>query len=559
MKKLSVVVLVLLLVSQVTYGQSACQDCWIYDDAVTPILYTNPSRYVEWVGIGKTNPGYTLDVNGVVAMTGFFLPTGAGSGKVLTSDVSGHGSWQARLWTKSGSNIYRTTGNVGIGTDNPIEQLTTTSNALIGKGTYPAIFVRDRWWWSGLLYRTETPWGDEDSYVITLPQMGTENRPFVIQSKTTQGKGAGTPLMLIESYTGNVGIGTTSPDYKLEIVGDIRAGKVIAGDGASPGGYALSGVGNGSGYQGGVYAEGDMVDFYAGSQDGVSIFTGRVEIGDRLDVNGRVAMSDFRLVTGAANGYVLTSDGSGVGTWQALSSGLWSQSGSNIYYNSGNVGIGTDDPDGKLNINGSTRIGCITDDDGSTPGYGDYLYFSGGDDWSGWTSDNSDPIWMARYNSASDASQLRINVGDSPSASDKIEFGTTSQSGEWTPAMVVRADGNVGIGTTEPQSKLAVNGTITAREVIVTIDGWPDFVFSDNHKLMSLNKLEKHIKKEKSLPGIPTEIEVLKDGVKVGDMQAKLLEKVEELTLYVINQNKEISELKKENKELKRLISTLEK
>jgi hypothetical protein len=69
---------------------------------------------------------------------------------------------------------------------------------------------------------------------------------------------------------------------------------------------------------------------------------------------------------------------------------------------------------------------------------------------------------------------------------------------------------------------------------------------------MPLDKLEKHIKANKSLPGIPTEKEVLENGVKVGDMQAKLLEKVEELTLYVI-------ELKKENEELKDRISALEK
>jgi len=123
--------------------------------------------------------------------------------------------------------------------------------------------------------------------------------------------------------------------------------------------------------------------------------------------------------------------------------------------------------------------------------------------------------------------------------------------------------GKVGIGTQNPQSKLAVNGTITAKEIEVQLEGWPDFVFEDNYKLMPLNKLEKHIKKEKSLPGIPTSKEAVEEGLKLGEMQAKLLEKVEELTLYVINQNKELTELKKEvgnlreeNKELRQEISS---
>jgi hypothetical protein len=103
--------------------------------------------------------------------------------------------------------------------------------------------------------------------------------------------------------------------------------------------------------------------------------------------------------------------------------------------------------------------------------------------------------------------------------------------------------GNVGIGTNNPTEKLAVNGTIKAQDIVLTLDGWSDFVFDPNYKLMSLDELELSIKAEGHLPGIPSAQETSENGVKIGQLQAKLLQKIEELTLYVI-------QLKRENQSL---------
>jgi len=100
--------------------------------------------------------------------------------------------------------------------------------------------------------------------------------------------------------------------------------------------------------------------------------------------------------------------------------------------------------------------------------------------------------------------------------------------------------GQLGIGTLEPGTyKLAVEGTIGARKVKVTQQTtWADFVFQDDYELRTLPDLEKHIQQYKHLPDIPSAKEVQQNGIDLGEMNAKLLQKVEELSLYIIELNK---------------------
>ncbi len=116
--------------------------------------------------------------------------------------------------------------------------------------------------------------------------------------------------------------------------------------------------------------------------------------------------------------------------------------------------------------------------------------------------------------------------------------------------MVVTKDGSVGIGTplthNDNSYLLAVNGLIGAKELKIEINSttWPDYVFNKSYSLLSLNELEQYLDKNKHLPNIPSAKNVNKDnGVLVGDMQVKLLQKVEELTLYIIEMNKKTDEL----------------
>jgi hypothetical protein len=167
------------------------------------------------------------------------------------------------------------------------------------------------------------------------------------------------------------------------------------------------------------------------------------------------------------------------------------------------------------------------------------------------------PIGFAAGNHSLDPS---LNVyGTTTGTPVLVVTGANGQTGnlqEWrsssgTALVVVNSSGSVGIGTTNLSSaKLAVNGTIRSKEVIVTVSGWSDFVFDKTYKLKPLDQVEHYVKTNSHLENIPSESEVKAGGIAIGDMQAKLLRKLEEVTLYLIEQNKKIELLTHENSEL---------
>lgn len=100
---------------------------------------------------------------------------------------------------------------------------------------------------------------------------------------------------------------------------------------------------------------------------------------------------------------------------------------------------------------------------------------------------------------------------------------------------------NVGIGTTSPREKLSVNGNIRAQEIKVETQNWPDYVFDKDYDLQSLPLLEQYLLKNKHLPDMPSAKEVESTGQNLGEMNSKLLKNIEELTLHLIEKDKQIS------------------
>ncbi|MDR1698435.1 MAG: hypothetical protein LBR75_01240 [Prevotellaceae bacterium] len=108
------------------------------------------------------------------------------------------------------------------------------------------------------------------------------------------------------------------------------------------------------------------------------------------------------------------------------------------------------------------------------------------------------------------------------------------------------ANGRIGINVVNPQATLDVNGDIRANEIKINLNGGADFVFAEDYKLMNLSDLDEFVSTNKHLPDVAPAAEMVSEGVDMGEFQIKLLQKIEELTLYIIEQDKRIQEL--ENK-----------
>jgi hypothetical protein len=215
----------------------------------------------------------------------------------------------------------------------------------------------------------------------------------------------------------------------------------------------------------------------------------------------------------------------------------------NIFTNTypGNVGINTNTPThAKLEIKGS--VGAVVamfgaDDNGvsisaNNPEIGFNFFYNGGAKTikAGYASN------IGMFPSTGD-----VYIGNFNGAVSTTDYGAITG---YQNCMYIKQNGNIGIGTTNPTYKLAVNGTIRTKEVIVET-GWADYVFEKDYKLPSLKEVEQYIKNNKHLPEIPSAQEIQKNGLSVGEIQTKMMQKIEELTLYVIELQKQIDELKK--------------
>lgn len=244
----------------------------------------------------------------------------------------------------------------------------------------------------------------------------------------------------------------------------------------------------------------------------------------------------------------------------------------NIYYNNGNVGIGTITPPYKTVISHNGAAGLEIDPTGlqfsegvgiqtynrSTDAYLPFQIYSsklvlGGGNIGIGTTNPLYKIVISNNNGVGieiDPAGTQLPGGVGIQAYNR----TTSS---YTPLQIygsklILDGGNVLIGKTTQANlayKLDVNGSIRSNEIVVNTDG-ADFVFEPDYDLKDLAEVEKFIKDNKHLPDIESAKEMAEKGLELGKMDMKLLQKVEELTLYMIDLKKEINVLKEENQKL---------
>ncbi len=221
-----------------------------------------------------------------------------------------------------------------------------------------------------------------------------------------------------------------------------------------------------------------------------------------------------------------------------------------ISFPSGNIGIGTFDPKAKLDIKGNLNL--ISQ--GST-------WITGKTGTGGLTFTNQ--LTSNAYHSLirqKTSSGHFVNLGGLGDYFGFFGYDKDRTENGYDHSMIMNLNtGNVGIGTRSTGNhKLAVEGSIGAREIKVeSAPNWSDFVFYDNYNLPTLKEVENHIKEKGHLKDIPSAKEVEKNGFFLGEMDSKLLQKIEELTLYTIAQEKEIKKEKAENKKQQKEIEEL--
>lgn len=265
---------------------------------------------------------------------------------------------------------------------------------------------------------------------------------------------------------------------------------------------------------------------------------------ERLHVNnGALKIGNSTTQTARSKNLLKFGNGSYVtiGEWEA--DNTLSFKANNFNFTNGNVGIGVTDPQYKLDVNGKMFLHTVESVDGW---YRSYLTWEAHKLILGVPEGTYTHTLVELVPGGSSQGALYSSISlyhaYSPTQKEKlIHISTLGRS-------YINTSGNVGIGTDDPLYKLDVRGTVRANEVLVNIVNGADFVFEKDYNLRPLSEVNSYIQQNQHLPEIPSAAEMQEKGVNMNELQMQLLQKVEELTLYIIQQEKRIQELESQIK-----------
>jgi len=382
---------------------------------------------------------------------------------------------------------------------------------------------------------------------------------------------------------GNVGIGVLNPSYKLEVNGTAKfldnvqcknsisfqnnnrfwvSNTNVPTLSSSNPQYSMLQYGIAAPLTNGsaelwLSGNGGIRMFTAGNPTpAVNVLTnGNVGIGTitpatKLDVAGDITFGNdgaYNFLSGRAAGAAIQF-GTNSGTWNRnlnlgfIDNNRVFSSVISLIHQTGYVGIGTISPGYSLDVVGNikTRLAASANATGIIIG------------------NNGSEQAMIQFNASDNSARFKMQVNGVNTSTERLSFYAGPLGGVASnEALSIAGNGNIKIGTssTNPSDELlTVFGVIHAKEVKVDLTGFADFVFDKNYKLMPLNQVEQYVNANSHLPEIPSAAEVSKNGMNMGDMQNKLLQKVEELTLYVIEQQKQIAKQSKQINDLQRQV-----
>lgn len=375
---------------------------------------------------------------------------------------------------------------------------------------------------------------------VARMDMGFDGKGYIKFGAHTGGGQRG-DILYMRGSDGNVGIGTDNPLSKLTVTGSIAIDGGLGNTSSRPlisHGTLLNGEIRG--YSNATdLADDGFLRISAGA--GTNLFTKSF-----IDLSGYSTVPDMdrNILFGTSGGERMRIN------------------------NVGNVGIGTSNPTVKLDV-----VGTISSYEplalGSTVNSSQLIGQRSGN-----VGENTiiNRLWTYRDANSNNWYASRLHDGISIDNSFKTPNLDTKTWWERDPLDNIQSwgnnsetyltinKGNVGIGTSSPNNKLDVNGTIHSREVNVDLNfPAPDYVFASGYKLRSLEEVEKYVKENSHLPEIPSAKEFEQNGIYLAEMNMALLKKVEELTLYMIEMKKENDAVKKENLLMKKNQLDLEK
>eukprot|EP01012_Entosiphon_sulcatum_P033581 TRINITY_DN42514_c0_g1_i1.p1 TRINITY_DN42514_c0_g1~~TRINITY_DN42514_c0_g1_i1.p1 ORF type:complete len:390 (+),score=15.06 TRINITY_DN42514_c0_g1_i1:45-1172(+) len=228
------------------------------------------------------------------------------------------------------------------------------------------------------------------------------------------------------------------------------------------------------------------------------------------------------------------------GTWVLQPNAGFGGSNGMFLTRAGNLGVGTAVPSARLSISsssGNSLTGLASIADFSSSYVMDRARIAVGNTSIG--SSTSSALVFYGYNNNNTGLEDKWEIGTDLSGNHGHDLYFYNNNIRNTQ-MFMHGNGNIGIGTNTPDAKLAVNGVIHSKEVKVDLSGWPDYVFVPSYKLESLQSLKKYLVKNQHLPEMPTEAEVAKNGINLGEINKLLVKKIEELTLYLIEKDEEV-------------------